>query len=124
MISLTDWIKNRSIENVDLETLKNILQNTCTYADIEEMAIGVLVIKSTKDYLNEKIISCVANYYMLKDEEKKLKTSKIAYSKCLMVQNMLNIKQESKKPSCKECHLKCIYLEKAGHLSIVKKGRK
>lgn len=124
MFSLTDWIKSRNIEDVDLETFKSILQNTCTYATVNEMAIGVLVVKSTKDYLDEKIISCVSNYYAPKDKTKKLKSSKITYSKCLMTQNALNIKQKGRKPSCKECHLECIYLLKTGHLSIMKKGRK
>ena len=133
MLTLTEWIKAKSIDGIDIGSLRRILNGEYPYTTITEVTPGVLIIKSSENNSwDDKIINCVADYYTNDVNHRKIKIPSIenVYAKCLEVRENLNVAgQSAQKITCKECHLRCVNLKEQGLLKRVevsrkKKGRK
>lgn len=125
MISLTDWIKNRSIEGVSMTTLKALLENKDENRYIKQFTLGVLMVKDKLlETTNEKIIKCIAFYYKPKNASKiKIPRTKNQFLKCLKIKETLGVPIDrmtnKNECDCKFCHINCLNLVSNGSLDII-----
>ena len=100
-----------TIENYDLETLKNILLGRNEHITIKNINHGSIVLK---DHDNHKMIKCIEKYYVTQNNERLTPTTKNNF--CWSNRMTLHFLHNVKNFDCANCHLKCIELYNDGSL--------
>ena len=100
-----------TIENYDLETLKNILSGRNEHITIKNINHGSIVLK---DHDNHKMIKCIEKYYVTQNNERLTPTTKNNF--CWSNRMTLHFLHNVKNFDCANCHLKCMELYNDGSL--------